>query len=348
MKAEEFLCVPIPAGISVKGKERHPVPDPFSDPICWEHDPAIRQDEGYRIRVDKGRATVFANTQSGRFYAQQTLLQLRNASRTLPDFEVSDAPRFPYRGFMIDCARHFFSVEELKKMIDAAALYKLNRFHWHLTDDQGWRIPVDGYPLLTQVGSRRARSHFDRERDFREYGGFYTRDEIGEIVAYCAERMIEVIPEVDIPGHTSAAIASYPFLSCTEKPIPVRVCGGIFRDILCAGKESTYDFVFRVLDEVTELFPSKKIHIGGDEAPRDRWNHCPHCRALMEREHLTDAEGLQGYFTNRVIDYLSAKGVEAVVWNDLLRSGNLKNRATVQMWMDRAAIPSAVQIGAER
>lgn len=335
MKAFLFPCVPRPNHLYLKGEERYSTASFTPDRVRWQNDPAIRHAEGYQLRAEKGRVTALFSAPAGRFYAEQTLRQLRSGARELPDFELSDTPAFPYRGFMIDCVRHFFTVGELKKLIDAAALYKLNQFHWHLTDDQGWRIPIDRYPLLTQVGSRRARSHFDRERDCEEYGGFYTKEEIREIVAYCAERGMQVIPEVDIPGHTSAAIAAYPFLSCTQEAIPVRVCGGIFRDILCAGRESTYDFVFRVLDEVMELFPSKRIHIGGDEAPKSRWNQCPHCRAAMEREHLDGAEGLQGYFTNRVVDHLSARGVEAIVWNDLLRSGNLKNSAIVQMWMDR-------------
>lgn len=332
----DILCVPRPKHICIKGAGEYPTASYDPARVQIKLDPAVKHPEGYRIRVQQGEITVTANTRAGKFYAFQTLRQMMNGAPALPECCLCDEPAFPYRGFMIDCVRHFFTVEELKKMIDAAALYKLNKFHWHLTDDQGWRIQIDSFPLLTQVGSQRAGSHFDREKNTGEaYGGFYTKEEIREVVRYCADRCIEVIPEIDIPGHTCAAIAAYPDLSCTQAPIPVRTCGGIFRDILCAGKESTYDFVFRVLDEMIELFPSRWIHIGGDEAPKDRWNKCPHCRAAMEREHITDAEGLQGYFTNRIIDYLAAKGVRATVWNDTLKSGNLKNGAVVQMWMDR-------------
>ncbi len=337
MKAiSDILCVPRPRHICAKGEGIYRTESYDPSQVQVETSTAVKHPEGYRIRVQDGRITVKANTRAGKFYAFQTLRQIMNGARELPEFCLCDEPVFRYRGFMIDCARHFFTVDELKKMIDAAALYKLNKFHWHLTDDQGWRIQIDSFPLLTQIGSRRAGSHFDREKNTgEEYGGFYTKDQIRDVVNYCADRCIEVIPELDIPGHTCAAIAAYPHLSCAEEPVPVRTCGGIFRDILCAGKESTYDFVFQVLDEIAELFPSHWIHIGGDEAPKDRWNKCPHCRAAMEREHITDAEGLQGYFTNRVIDYLEAKGIRTTVWNDALKSGNLKNAATVQMWMDR-------------
>lgn len=334
---ETLFCVPNPNHACRKGEGVYLTASYRPEQVKTTRDPAIGHPEGYRIRIQHGEITVESAAPAGEFYAFQTLRQMMHGARALPELCLCDEPVFPYRGFMIDCARHFFTVDELKKMIDAAALYKLNKFHWHLTDDQGWRIQIDSFPLLTQIGSRRAGSHFNREKNTgEEYGGFYTKDQIREIVDYCTQRFIEVIPEIDIPGHTSAAIAAYPHLSCTQEAIPVRICGGIFRDILCAGRESTYDFVFRVLDEVIELFPSKRIHIGGDEAPKDRWNKCPHCRAAMEREHITDAEGLQGYFMNRVIDYLTAKGVRATVWNDALKSGNLKNGATVQMWMDRS------------
>lgn len=332
----EIFCVPRPKHICLKGDGCYHTASYDPSQVQVELNPVVKHPEGYRIRVQDGQITVTANTRAGKFYAMQTLRQVMNGAPEIPEFCLCDEPVYEHRGFMIDCVRHFFTVDELKKMIDAAALYKLNKFHWHLTDDQGWRIQIDSYPLLTEIGSRRSGSHFDREKNTREeYGGFYTKDEIREIVCYCADRCIEVIPEVDIPGHTCAAIAAYPYLSCTQEPIPVRVCGGIFRDILCAGKESTYDFVFQVLDEVMELFPSGKIHIGGDEAPKDRWNKCPHCRAVMEREHIADAEGLQGYFTNRVVDHLASKGIHATVWNDSLKSGNLKNSVDVQMWMDR-------------
>ena len=331
----EILCVPRPKHICAKGEGTYRTASYDPSQVQVELNPVVKHPEGYRIRVQDGQITVTANTRAGRFYAMQTLRQVMNGAPEIPDFCLCDEPEFEYRGFMIDCSRHFFTVDELKKMIDAAALYKLNKFHWHLTDDQGWRIEIESYPLLTQFASKRKGSHFGWEKDSgEEYGGFYTKAEIREVVQYCADRCIEVIPEIDMPGHMCAAIAAYPYLSCTQKPIPVRNFGGIFRDILCAGKESTYDFVCQVLDEVIELFPSRWIHLGGDEAPKDRWRKCPHCREVMEREHIADAEGLQGYFTNRVVDYLAFKGVRATVWNDSLKSGNLKNSVAVQMWMD--------------
>ena len=217
-------------------------------------DSSVTDEEGYRIHIDSDGVKVAAGGRRGLFYAKQTLRQLLASSGDNLDFlTIEDSPAYRHRAFMIDCARHFFSIDDIKKMIDAASLFKFNIFHWHLTDDQGWRIQIDKYPKLTEIGSVRKNSKFGKLQDPEPYGGFYTKDEMREIVAYCAERFIDVIPEFDIPGHASAAIASYPELSCSGKQIDLKNRAGIFNDILCAGNDKTFDFVFGVLDEITEI-----------------------------------------------------------------------------------------------
>ena len=217
---------------------------------------------------------------------------------------ICDEPAYPYRAFMIDCARHFFTVADLKKMIDAAALFKMNVFHWHLTDDQGWRAEVKKHPELTEIGSMRRSSDFGGIHVAGPYGGAYTQEQMKEIVAYCAERYIEVVPEFDMPGHTSALLAAHPALSCTGGPFQVQTKQGIFKDILCAGKEETFRLIFDVLEEMLAVFPSRYIHIGGDEAPKARWKACPDCQARMREEGLSSLQALQGYFMNRIISCL--------------------------------------------
>lgn len=332
---QAICCVPRPNRICLRASGTYPTRGYRETDIQYKRDPKVTHPEGYKIRVYNGTVTVAANTRQGEFYAKQTLRQIMSSASVVPEFCICDEPAFAYRGFMIDCARHFFPMDAIKKMIDAAAMFKLNTFHWHLTDDQGWRIEIAQYPNLTKTGATRPFSHFGRDLDSNTHTGFYTKAEIREIVSYCAERCIEVIPEIDMPGHTCAAIAAYPTLSCRGETITVKTHGGIFHDILCAGKEETFQFLFRVLDEVMELFPSHKIHIGGDEAPKTRWNACPDCQARMQAEHITDAEGLQGYFTNRIADYLEAHGFTPIVWNEALKSGNLKNNVLVQLWMDK-------------
>lgn len=290
-------------------------------------------EEAYYIRFNEEGLTVTSRGEKGRYYAMLTLSQI-SAMGKVPYFVIYDEPAFPYRGFMIDSARHMQSLDEIKKYIEAAARYKFNIFHWHLCDDQGWRMEIEKYPRLTEIGAYRDCHGFGSENK-EPYGGYYTKAQIREIIDFCRERYIEVVPEFDIPGHATAIIAAYPALSCRGREIPLKTEAGIFKDILCAGKEEVFDFCFGVLDEITELFPGRYIHIGGDEAPKARWCNCAYCQDRMKQEKLANAEELQGYFANRIIDYLHGKGREVLAWNESLNSGILNQNAIICDWMDR-------------
>ena len=290
--------------------------------------------EGYEIMITEEKATITYRTEKGLFYARQTLAQLKNSDGSYPFVKISDAPRFPFRSFMIDSARHMQSIHEIKTYIEAASRFKFNVFHWHLTDDQGWRIESEKYPELNKVGSYR-NGHGFMSKNMETYGGYYTKEQIREVVEFCKNRHIDVIPEIDMPGHMVSAIASYPSLSCRGKSIDVSVKAGIHKDILCAGKEETFKFCFDILDEVMELFPYEYIHIGGDEAPKNRWEECEHCRRRMKEEHLVGGEQLQGYFVNRIVEHLKSKGKKAIAWNESLNSGMLDSSVTVAEWMDK-------------
>jgi len=285
--------------------------------------------ESYRIESAENGITVYSGDPAGKFYAEQTLKQIEYFSDgKIPCLKIDDSPRKSYRGFMMDCCRHFFTVEEIKKQIDVAAALKLNRFHWHLTDDQGWRLEIKKYPLLTEIGSVRTQTRGDGKR----IEGFYSAEDAAEIVAYCKERFIEVVPEFDMPGHFTAAIAAYPHLGCTGRQIKVSEQFGIHCEIACAGKESTLEFIYGVLDEILELFPFEYIHIGGDEALKYRYLDCPDCQKAIEQNGLKDEEELQSFFLNKVIAYLNSKGRKAIVWNDGTYGGNLKGDFAVQYW----------------
>lgn len=275
-------------------------------------DSSFEYEEGYTLICRDGKAYITAKTETGIFYGLQTLKQmLLQGKGTVPYTEITDYPRFSYRGFMLDTGRYFYNKDDIKRIIDLMALHKLNVLHWHLTEDQGWRIEIKKYPLLTEKGSYRSHTNFG----FKPHGGYYTQDDIKEIVAYCHERKIKVIPEFDVPGHCVSAIACYPYLSCFDRELPVATHWGVKHDILCAGKESTYDFVFGVLDEIMELFPDKIIHIGGDEAVKTRWRICPHCQAEMKKHSLKTEDELQMHFMTRVNAYLAEHGFSAVMWN---------------------------------
>ncbi|MBS6269071.1 MAG: family 20 glycosylhydrolase, partial [Tannerella sp.] len=258
----------------------------------------------------------------------------------VPCAHIDDAPRFSYRGMHLDVARHFFSVDEVKRYIDLLAMHKLNVFHWHLTDDQGWRIEIKKYPKLTEIGSIRKQTmvgkNFD-QFDNTPYGGYYTQDQIRDIVNYAKERFVTIIPEVDLPGHMVAALASYPSLGCMGGPYEVQGIWGVHPDVLCAGKEETYEFVTDVLSEVIELFPSRYIHIGGDECPKDRWKKCPLCQARIrklglktDKEHTAE-ERLQSYFMTRVEKFLNENDRQIIGWDEILEGGAAPN-ATVMSW----------------
>lgn len=268
--------------------------------------------EAYRLSVD-ACITIAYGAASGAFYALQTLKQLvlQSDKNVLPYLKIEDAPQYSYRGFMLDVGRYFFPVAEVKKFLDQMALHKLNVFHFHLTEDQGWRIEIKKYPLLTQVGSHRTHTNFG----WKPHGGFYTQSEIKEIVTYAHSKYIKVIPEFDIPGHTVSAIACYPYLSCFDRRMKVKTHWGVKHDIMCAGKETTYQFVYDILDELMELFPDGVIHIGGDEAFKSRWKICSHCQAEMKKHHLADPEELQQYFMSKVNAYLEQHNFSSMMWN---------------------------------
>ncbi|MHA1684407.1 MAG: beta-N-acetylhexosaminidase [Promethearchaeota archaeon] len=303
--------------------------------------------EGYDLVVEQGKVDIRSSTPQGVFYGFQTLRQLvpRDVGHVNADnitgweihgIHVKDYPRFPWRGFMLDTARHFFEIEAIFRLLEAMALFKMNTFHWGLTNDQGWRIQIDRYPKLVEVGSKRKESQvggfLSRKYDGKPYGGYYTRDDVRDVVAFAEARFIKVIPEINMPGHCMAALAAYPELSCTGGPFDVATKSGIKKDVYCVGKEKTFEFLQGVLDEIIELFPSDIIHIGGDEVPRARWKECPDCQARMKSEGLKDESELQVYFSNRMIEYVKSKGKHPMGWNEILDRG-LDNDAIGQYWL---------------
>ncbi len=316
--------------------------------------------EEYLLDVTKQGIVIKGGSEQGVFYGLQSLRQVvfhskGNAKKvSVACMTVKDKPHFGYRGGMLDVCRYFFSVDEVKKFIDILALHKMNSFHWHLTEDQGWRIEIKKYPELTKVGSMRKETLIGRygkkyapyKFDGKPYGGFYTQEEVKEIVRYASERYIDVIPEIDMPGHMVAALASYPHLGCTGGPYEVRTLWGISRDILCAGRESTFEFVEGVLAEVLELFPSKYIHIGGDEAPKHRWKACPECQKRIQEEGLKDEHELQSYFTHRVEKFLAKHGRRLIGWDEILEGG-ISKTATIMAWRGANRGIKAAQLGNE-
>lgn len=291
--------------------------------------------EAYRLQITPSEILLEGGSEKALRYGQQTLDQITGqCGETIPCLSIEDSPSFPHRSFHIDCARHFFSLEELKKMVHMAACFKFSHFHWHISDDQGWRIESRAYPLLHQVGAVRKGDHFGRYVSNVEEGGYYTREQVKELVAYCAELGIEVVPEIDMPGHVSAILAAYPEFSCSGQKVEVGMKGGIFRDILCPGKEETFAFIEKLLDDMLELFPGEYFHIGGDEAPKESWKTCPHCQKRMQDNGLENVQQLQGYMANRAAEYLRKKGRKAIVWNEAANGGNLDPDITVQLWTD--------------
>lgn len=291
------------------------------------------ENEEYHISILRDKILLEGGSKTGLLYAQITLEQLKIVyGKNLPCMEIADKPKYPYRSFHIDCARHFFEIDELKKIIRMSAEFKLNHFHWHISDDQGWRIECSQYPKLHEIGSIREGDHFGKYDSDEIEGKFYTRKEVQEIVAYCQRYGIEVVPEIDMPGHVSAILAAYPQLSCTGREVKVGTKAGIFKDILCPGKEETFAFVEKLLDDMLELFPGKYFHIGGDETPKDQWNTCPNCQKRMQKEKLADGRQLQGYFENRIAAFLKKRGRIPIVWNEAAYGGNLNSDVLVQVW----------------
>ncbi len=315
----------------------------------------INNNEGYAINITNKGIVVRGKTAAGVFYGCQTLRKtmpvLKNADGTtvveMPAVAITDEPRFGYRGMHLDCSRHFYNVSFVKQYIDMIALHNMNRFHWHLTDDQGWRFAVDKYPKLATIASQRNGTmlgHCPNVIDHTPYGGYYTDEEIKDIIKYAADRYITIIPEVDMPGHMMAVLAAYPELGCTGGPYETAMRWGIFEDILCAGNPKSYEFLEAVLDKVCDLFPSRYIHIGGDEAPRTRWEKCPKCQAIIAKEGIVAKDGhskealLQGYLTHKVQAYLESKGRRIIGWDELLGC-DVDTTATIMSW--RGSEPGA-------
>jgi hexosaminidase len=344
--------------------------------LGFESDETTLGDEGYAITIVQNGAILHARTAAGLSRGVQTFRQLlpieperavnpasASGQWQIPCVRIIEVPRYPHRGMLLDCGRHFMSKEFVKRYIDLLAYHKLNVLHWHLTEDQGWRIEISKYPKLTEIGawrtitrdSERTESQDGRDgrttqatepqdgRDGRttqatrttpptgRYGGFYTQDDVREIVAYAASRYIAVIPEIEMPGHSLAALASYPELSCTGGPFEVGTQWGIYDDVYCAGNERTFEFLEDVLSEVIELFPSRFIHIGGDECPKERWKKCAKCQARIKSEGLNDEHELQSYFIRRIEKFLNGKGRRLIGWDEILEGGLAPN-ATVQSW----------------
>lgn len=294
--------------------------------------------EAYRMEVTKKKLKVTGGQGAGVFYGIQSLIQMMHPAKDgayeIPCAVIQDAPRFPYRGMHLDCGRHFFPVSFIKEYIDLMSRYKFNTFHWHLTEDQGWRLEIKKYPRLTEIGSQRSETvigHNSKQYDHTPYGGYYTQDEAREIVAYAKARYVTVIPEIEMPGHALAALASYPLLGCTTGPYQVGTRWGVFSDVYCAGKESTFQFLENVLDEVMQIFPSHYIHIGGDECPKTRWKECPYCQKRMKDLGLTSEDQLQSYFVQRIEKYLNDHGRAIIGWDEILEGGLAPN-ATVMSW----------------
>lgn len=323
----------------------------------------IENEEGYTLSINYQKVVIKAKTTTGLFYGIETLRQLirqqeENESYIIPAANIEDAPRFGYRGMMLDTGRYFYEVDFIKSFIDLIALHKMNVFHWHLTEDQGWRIEIKKYPKLTEIGAWRNGTEIGRTpgkaSDNKKHGGFYSQEEIKEIVAYASDRHITIIPEIDMPGHNGAAIASYPFLSCfpeektkmnaniiseaTKEKLQsgvkkvVQESWGIKSDVLCAGKESTYTFYENVLSEVVDLFPSSYIHIGGDECLKDNWKRCPECQQKIKENGLANEDELQSYFIQHMEQFVNSKGKQIIGWDEILEGGLKSSNATVMSW----------------
>ncbi|HPF40133.1 MAG TPA: beta-N-acetylhexosaminidase [Phycisphaerae bacterium] len=291
-------------------------------------------DERYTLSVKSGRVTIHAASAHGAFNGWRTLMQIVEQGQSLdatpsktprlPDCEIVDQPRYRWRGMHLDVSRHFFDVAFIKRYIDLLAYHKLNVFHWHLTDDQGWRIEIRKYPKLTAVGAWRMEGG-------EKYGGFYTQAEVREIVDYAAERFVTIVPEIEMPGHARAALAAYPEYSCTGGPFDVPTTWGVFDDVYCSGNDATFEFIENVLDEVCRLFPGSYIHIGGDECPKKRWESCAKCQARIAKQHLKDEAALQSDFMHRVEKLLEKRGRRLIGWDEILEGGLAPN-ASVMSW----------------
>ena len=295
--------------------------------------------EGYTLSVDKDIVKIEGNGEAGVFYGIQTLrksLPVAQGTVELPSVTITDSPRFAYRGMHLDCSRHFFDIDFVKEYIDILAFHNMNVFHWHLSDDQGWRIEMKRHPRLTEIGAWRSGTVLGHNSDLDDsipHGGFYTQEQAREVVRYAQERHITVMPEIDLPGHTKAVLATYPDLGCTGGPYEVGHRWGVYADVLCVGNPKCYELVRDIIDELIDIFPSKFIHIGGDEAPTVRWEKCPKCNAI-DRQGMT----YQGYFTHQIVPYIESKGRRAIGWDEILYTGADRNTA-IMSW--RGSEPGA-------
>lgn len=302
--------------------------------------------EEYILNITANQIVLTASAENGLFNGIQTLRQMylsnfpsgkKNAFK-INCAEIKDSPRFGWRGLNLDCSRHFMTKDFVKRYIDLLALHKMNILHWHLTDDQGWRIEIKKYPELTNTGAWR------KDKEGNKYGGYYTQEEIKEVVAYAKSRFVTVVPEIEMPGHAQASLASYPQNSCTGGPFEVGTQWGVMKDIYCAGNDNTFNFIEDVLKEVMQLFPGEYIHIGGDEAPKDRWKVCPKCQARIKAEGLKDEHELQSYFVKRIEKFLEANNKKLIGWDEILEGGLAKS-ATVQSWRGFEGAVSAAKLG---
>jgi hexosaminidase len=296
--------------------------------------------EAYSLNVSKKNVTINGASAQGLFYGIQSFLQLVppiNGDAKIACTKIEDAPLYAWRGLHLDVCRHFYSIEFVKKMIDQMAYLKLNMFHWHLTDDQGWRIEIKKFPKLTEISAFRKETmvgHYtetDQKFDGIRYGGFYTQEQIKEVIRYAADRYITIVPEIEMPGHAVAVLSAYPEFSCTGGPFDVYTKWGVSDDVFCAGKESTFDFLQEVITEVAELFPGPYIHVGGDECPKTRWKTCPLCQKRIKDNNLKDELELQSYFIKRMENFVASKGKKLIGWDEILEGG-LPERATVMSW----------------
>ncbi len=337
-------AIPIESGIADHG-------------ILLRQDPGDTASEAYDITVSQRQLWITSSGTAGIFYGIQTLrkaLPLQHDVRVaIPHVHITDAPRFAYRGMHLDVCRHFFPVDSIKTYIDMLALHNINTFHWHLTDDQGWRIQIHQYPALTSIGSQRRGTMIGRDfssNDSIPYGGFYTQDEAREIVQYAAERHIEVIPEIEMPGHMQGALAAYPQLGCTGGPYEVIGWWGISDDVLCMGNPEVVRFCTNILDEIMEVFPSKYIHIGGDECPKVRWQKCRKCQAkirelgLRKDAQFSAEQKLQSWFTHQIDDYITARNHVAIGWDEIL-DGGISDNAVVMSWRGTEGAVQAARLG---
>ena len=333
--------------------------EPGGKIIHFSYDETIGSPEAYKIKISRDSLNVYASHGKGALHAVQTLRQMMpvsvesnefmEKSISIPCVEIEDEPRFDYRGMHLDVGRHFFSVEFIKKYIDALALLKFNTFHWHLTEEQGWRVEIKAFPKLNEIASFRKETlvgHYNdspQKFDGKRYGGYYSREEIKEIAEYAGNKYITVIPEIEMPGHSQAVIAAYPELGCTGEEVEVATKWGVFEDIYCS-KEETFEFLEQVLDEVLELFPGEYIHIGGDEAPKSNWKACDACQKRISEEGLNDEHELQAYFIKRIEKYLNSKGRQIIGWDEILEGGLAPN-ATVMSWRGVQGAVEAAKMG---